>query len=131
MESSFTLAPVSRFPKWISLPPGYARDAVQVKLSYYSSPFPVDDAVFELTGQNDEKLATVTGKMCWHPEVEKKRNKSQYGSFDPDSYPYYVYVRANGALEVIEHLQGMTFRISDDPELVKAALESKECKKKW
>lgn len=124
VASVFTLAPESRLPKWLSLPEGDSRDAVTVKLYYYSSPLPVDDAVFELTDQNDTVLASVSGKMCWHPETERKRN--QKGGFDPDS-GYYVYVRINGVLEVIEHGKEQTFRISDDPKLVKEALESKTC----
>ena len=98
-----------------------------IKLYYYSSPLPVDDAVFELTDQYNNVLETVTGTMCWHPETEVKRK--QPGGFDPEKHPYYVYVRINGALEVIEHGNGQTFRISDDPKLVKEASESKECKR--
>jgi len=127
MASAFTLAPESRLPKWLSLPAEYSRDAIIVKLYYYSSPLPVDDAVFELTDQNDTILATVTGKMCWHPKTDEKRN--QHGGFDSDSDPYYVYVRINGVIEVLEHGKGQTFRISDDPKLVKEAIESKECKR--
>ncbi len=125
MESSFTLTPESRLPKWFPLPTGYTRDAVTVKSYYYSSPFPVDNAVFELTDQNDKLLMKATGKTCWHPETKKKRNK--YGGLDPDSYPHYVYVRVNGTLEVIEHIKGPTFRIIDDQKLFKEALESNEC----
>jgi len=127
MASAFTLAPESRLPKWLSLPAGYSRDAIIVKLYYYSSPLPVDDAVFELTDQNENILATVTGKMCWHPETNEKRK--QHDGFDSDLGPYYVYVRTNGALEVLEHEKGQTFRISDDPKLVKEAIESKTCKR--
>jgi len=67
------------------------------------------------------------GQRCWHPEMQKKRN--QYGGFDPDSYPHYVYIRANGVLEVIEHTTRPTFRIIDDPILVKEAVESNRCEK--
>jgi hypothetical protein len=96
-------------------------------LYYYSSPLPGDDAEFVLTDLNDKQLAAITGKMCWHPETIKKRN--QYGGLDVNPGAYYVYVRAKGILEVIEHIDQQTFRISDDPRLVKDALESKECKK--
>lgn len=126
MQSSFTLAPESRLPGWFSLPSGYARDAVTVNLYYFSSPFPVDDVELELTDRNDKKLAVVTGKMCW-PEMEEKRHKD--GEFDPDRHSYYVFVRANGKLEVLEHGNQSTFRISDDPELMKEAAESKKCNK--
>jgi len=127
MASAFTLAPDSRLPKWFPLPAGYSRDAIVVKLYYYSSPLPVDDAVFELTDRYDNILETVTGKMCWHPETGAKRD--QRGGLDSDSGPYYVYVRTHGVLEVLEHGKGQTFRISDDPKLVKEAIASKECKR--
>lgn len=127
VESEFKLAPESRLPKWFSLPAGYTKDDVTVELTYYSSPVPVDNAVFELVDRKGKKLSQVTGQMCWHPVMDKKRNKS--GGFDPDSYPHYVYVHAKGALEVIEHSRGSTFKITDDPVLVKEATESKRCEK--
>jgi len=65
--------------------------------------------------------------MCWHPETDRKR--SQHKGIDPDLGSYYVYIRINGVLEVLEHGKGQTFRISDDPKLVKEALESKACKR--
>lgn len=98
-----------------------------VELTYYSSPFPTDDTVFELVGRNGQKLAKATGQVCWHPLMDKKRNK--YGGFDLDSYPHYVYVRIHGMLEVIEHTKGPTFSITDDPVLVKQAAESNRCRK--
>lgn len=125
MESSFTLTPESRLPNWFSPPAGYTRDALTVKSYYYTPLFPVDNAVFELIDRNDKILVTATGKVCWHPETKKKRNK--YGGLDPDSYPHYVYVRVNGTLEVIEHIKGPTFRIIDDQKLIREALASHEC----
>jgi len=128
VESNFTLTPDSRLPKWFSLPSGYSRDMVTVELSYYSSPFPVEHTVFELVDQKGKILATVSGNMCLHPETKKKQNK--HGGFDPepDTYPHYVYVRVNGTIEVIEHIKAPTFRIIDDPKLIKEALESNDCK---
>lgn len=127
VESQFTLSPESRLPKWFSLPSGIARDDVTVTLKYYAPLVPVDDAVLDLTRENGEILSEVTGQRCWHPEMKKKRN--QYGGFDPESYPHYVYIRANGIVEVIEHTRGPTFRITDDPKLLKEALESTQCEK--
>ena len=127
LESQFTLAPESRLPKWFSLPVGFSRADVTVQLKYYAPLLPVDDVVLELSGRNGQKLSEVTGQRCWHPEMKKKRN--QYGGFDPDSYPHYVYIRANGVLEVIEHTTRPTFRIIDDPILVKEAVESNRCEK--
>jgi hypothetical protein len=127
VEAEFQLAPESRLPKWFALPAGYSRADVTVKLTYYSSPIPVDNAVLELVSLKGQKLSQVTGEMCWHPIMSKKRNKA--GGFDSDSYPHYVYVRAKGLLEVIEHTRGPTFKISDDPALVKEATESSRCDK--
>jgi hypothetical protein len=103
------------------------RRDVTVEITYYAPPFPVDNAVIELVSQNGRTLSRTTGEMCWHPTMEKKKN--QYGGFDPDSYPHYVYIRANGIVEVIEHIRAPTFRITDDPVLMKGALESKRCDK--
>jgi hypothetical protein len=98
-----------------------------VKLTYYSSPLPVDDAVFELVGRNGEKLSQITGQVCLHQVMNEKRNK--VGGFDPDSFPDYVYVRAKEMLEVIEHTRGPTFKMVDDPVLLKEATESNRCEK--
>lgn len=125
MESQFTLAPDSRLPKWFSLPDGYSRNDVTVEISYYSSPFPVDDTVVKLLDRNQRDLAQVTGESCFHPIMQKKRN--QYGGFDPDTYPHYAYIKSNKVIEVVEHMQGPTFRIVDDPMLLKEAVEAKQC----
>jgi hypothetical protein len=125
VESQFTLAPDSRLPKWASIPDTYSRSDVTVKLTYYAPPFPVDNAVIEFEDRNGKTLSNVTGEMCWHPIMEKKKN--QHGGFDPDSYPHYVYIRASGVVEVVEHIWGPTFRITDDPALTKAAKDARRC----
>ena len=127
VESQFTLEPDSRLPKWFSVPPGYTRSDVTVELTYYVPPFPVDNAVMELVSRNGRTLLKVTGEVCWHPVMEAKKN--QYGGFDPDSYPHYVYIRANEVVEIVEHVRGPTFRVKDDPVLLKGALEAKRCNK--
>jgi len=38
-------------------------------------------------------------------------------------------IRANGITEVIEHIRSPTFRVIDDPALLKAAVEAKRCDK--
>jgi hypothetical protein len=126
VESQFTLVPESRLPGWFSIPPGISRSDVTVRLTYYSpSSVQTDNAVLELMTSTGRQLSEVTGRMCWHPTMAKKRN--QHGGFDPDSYPHYVYIRVKGIVEVIEHVQGPTFRIIDDPTLVKGAQEAKGC----
>ena len=112
-------------PRWVSVPPEYSRNDVTVKLTYYAPPFPVDNVVIEYEGRNGKALSSVTGEMCWYPVMEKKKN--QHGGFDSDSYPHYVYIRAKGVLEVVEHVRGSTFRIMDDQALTKAATDALGC----
>jgi hypothetical protein len=109
------------------VPPGYSRGEVTVELTYYVPLFPVDNAVMELVARNGKTLSKVTGEVCWHPVMEKKKN--QFGGFDADSYPHYVYVRAKGIVEVLEHIRGPTFRVTDDPVLLKGAAEATRCDK--
>jgi hypothetical protein len=56
-----------------------------------------------------------------------KPKKNAHGGFDADSYPHYVYIRATGTLEVVEHVMAPTFRIVDKSELMKAGLQSETC----
>ena len=127
MESQFTLAPDSRLPRWFALPEGTLRSDVTVELTYYVPPFPVDNAILKLVDHNHRTIAKVTGQSCWHPIMDKKKNR--YGGFDPDSYPHYGYIVVNGVLEVFEHIAAPTFRVVDDPMLVKGAIEAKRCDK--
>jgi hypothetical protein len=99
---------------------------VVVTLKYYVPLVPVDDTVAELT-KDGKKLAEVTGYRCWHPEMSKKRN--QYGGFEPQSYPHYVYISVADVVEVVEHAGGPTFSISDDAGLKTEALKSAKCEK--
>jgi hypothetical protein len=131
-ESGFTLEPDSRLPKWFSLPSGYTREDVTVDIGFYTQLYDqrfvtIDDVVLIMYDRKRRFLSKVTGQRCWHPIMEKKRN--QYGGFDPDSYPQYVYIKANGIVEVLEHVKGPTLRISDDQELIKAAIEVTHCEK--
>ena len=127
VESQFTLEQDSRLPKWFSVPPGYTRSDLTVELSYYVPNFPVDNAVMELVSRNGRTLLKLTGEVCWHPVMKTKKN--QYGGFNADSYPHYVYIRVNGIIEIVEHVRGPTFRVKDDPVLLKGALEAKRCDK--
>jgi hypothetical protein len=127
VESQFTLDADSRLPKWIAVPAGVSRNELTVRIRYYVPPFSVDNTEIELLGKNGATLFKTTGEHCWHPVMEAKKNK--YGGFDPGSEPHYVYIRANGALEVVEHVRGPTFRITDDPMLIKQASEATRCNK--
>ena len=81
-ESSFELAPESRLPRWITLPPGYARADVSVTLNIYS--IPGLDARFILKDRQGKKLAGFHGKLT---------------TSDPS--PYTGVVSVNGRTEAI------------------------------
>jgi len=125
VESQFTLAPESQAPKWMTPPVGSTRSSLTVELTYYSPLFPVDDTVLKLKDLKGKTFSEVTGRNCWHPVMQGKRN--QYGGFDPDSYPHFVYLRIGSVTEVLEFKRGPTFWVVDDPVLEKQASESQEC----
>src|SRR5450631_14354 len=122
VESRFELAPDSRLPSWISLPSGTARADFSATLTHYT----VGESRIDVVDRQGHTVASVSGESCWHPVMKEKKNK--YGGFDPDSYPHFSYITANGIREVIEHRKmEPVFRISDDPKLRKAALEADHC----
>jgi len=125
--------PESRLPRWFVLPVGYARDDVTVKLTYYAPPVPVDDVVMELVDQrNNHTLSRITGKACWHSQIDGIKRNAQ-GGFERGSEPRYIIVSAAGKMEVIDHpASEPIFSITDDPALVQEANESLgrgECRK--
>jgi hypothetical protein len=126
VESTFTLDPDSRLPKWFSVPPGYSRADLKVQLDYYNSALSSDDAFFKLVNNKGKVMSEVSGKMCWHPVTAKKRN--QFGGFEPDSYPHYAYFQIHGITEVIEHSHSPVFKIIDDPVLLNEAVKAGQCK---
>jgi len=133
-ESHFRLASDSRLPRWFSLPSGYARNEVDVRLTYYVPPVPVDDVVVELVDQRtDASLSRLTGRACWHPQIDRVQRNSQ-GGFARGQEPRYTIVQAAGITEVVDHpVSGPIFQITDDPALVQEANESLqrgECRKK-
>ena len=113
LESSFDLAPESRFPRWFSIPQGFNRNELMVKIYYYSPLPPYSyDVKAELIGPLPEFriLERKTGKHRWHPDSERRGYQS---------YPGYVIASVNGIEEVIEHkAMGPIFYISDDPKLI-------------
>ncbi|MEO8466531.1 MAG: hypothetical protein ABI640_14395 [Gammaproteobacteria bacterium] len=122
VESQFTLNPASRLPHWFSVPDGYSRSDVTVRLTYYTE---LDPRIELLTTSSNKRLADVSGKDCTLPRTLSRKNAN--GGYDPDVYPMYVYIDVNGVREVVEHIMGPTIRIVDDPELVREANESREC----
>ena len=61
LSQAFELAPESRLPKWITLPPGFARADVSVTLNLYS--IPGLDARFILKDRQGKELAGFHGML--------------------------------------------------------------------
>jgi len=129
VESKFRLAPDSRLPVWFSAEKAAKPPNITVTLTYLTPSKNSNDAILEIMDAQGTSLGLVRGVVCWHPTTRSKRNK--YGGFDSDSYPHYTYVRANGALEVIEHRKmEPIFRISDEPQLRREAEAATDCDKR-
>ena len=100
VESQFTLDPSSRLPRWFTLPPGYARQDVTVRLTYYTM---LPPRIELLAGTRGRRLADITAdKSCWHPVTWAKRNT--FGGFDADSYPHYSYIDVGGVIEYLHSI---------------------------
>jgi hypothetical protein len=128
VEAKFTLATDSRLPRWFVNPANLQRADITVTLQYLTPSRENDDALLEMRDSHGQLLSSVRGQACWHPVMENKKNK--FGGFDSNSYPHYRYIKANGSIEVIEHRQmEPIFRISDDPDLKRAALAASTCDK--
>jgi hypothetical protein len=104
---------------------------VEVGLSYYVPPAPVDDTVVSVKDFSGRTLQTVTGVSCWHPATRRTLNGD--GTFTPAPLPHYVIVTVNASMEVVVHAhRDNVFSISDDPSVVGQARESiarGECRK--
>jgi hypothetical protein len=116
-ESSFDLAPASRLPRWIVLPPGLSRRQVSLKLDYYTSPVG-RTATFTLYDTNGRPLGMA---KCYlrgaHP---LKLNNSPPG-FAP-GYPVYEVVTVGEAADVVEHRAPEPFFHMTDDASVREAL---------
>ena len=113
--SKFSLAADSRLPVWFTLPKGVQRDDVIVTLSYVTTAVTPENTVMEMRSVNGEEISKIRAIECLHPIMEAKKNSK--GGFDPDSFPHYRIIRANGKTEIVEHRMEPIFRIVDDPSL--------------
>ena len=110
-ESSFSLAPESRLPKWFSLLPGQSRANVSVTMDYYIGPSG-RTATFTLRDSNGLVVAKVTGKQQGLEPLKRKEQLPGY----PNGYPSYEVISIGGVTEVIEHRQmEPIFYVTDDP----------------
>lgn len=136
IESNFELAPESRLPTWLQLPPGISRQDVSLSLYYYGPLIDsVDDTVFTVSvkGRNYQ---TLTGKHWWHPRT-KKQLDLYYGTTKQAEVYYatgYVVIQVNGEVDVIEHREYREqnrdpnvalFWMADDSQIVREGRASK------
>ena len=123
-EARFTLSPSSRIPKWFSLPSGYSRGDVSVRVTYYTSTDQTDDALFELIDMKGRVLSAVSGQHCWLQLGDWRQNPG-VGLYNfPYPHKVYQYIRIDGIVEVFGG--GM---VLDDASLHTAAEATKKCDK--
>ena len=110
-ESSFHLAPSSRLPRWIVIPPGLSRDQVSVTMDYYVLPFG-RTATFRLYDSHNQQRIKLSGHMRGdHPLTLKNPPPG----FAP-GYPTYEVITINGMSDVVEHrAMEPIFYMTDDP----------------
>jgi hypothetical protein len=109
-ESTFTLADQSRLPRWVTLPPGFARANVVLTMSYYTMPWG-DDARFILRDKNGNVMKKINGKVRCEKPFQLKSPLQQSGS----RYPMYEPITVNGTTEIIEHrTMEPIFYVTDD-----------------
>jgi hypothetical protein len=105
LESSFSLAPESRLPKWFEVPQGMSRSDLSVTLDYYST-FKESEAVFTLRRK---------GRI-----LNLKKVTAALGNETPKGYPAYVVVTVNGISDVIEYRKmEPIFYLTDDAKIWK------------
>lgn len=133
VESGFELAPESRLPTWLHLPPDVKRSDVEIALDYYVPPFPVDDTVFVIRVKG-RKYKEVTA-MSWHHPRTQKQLDAYYATEPrpPFPHPYYQVIEVDGQIDVIEHrdkaeqnrepLRAL-FWMCEDPEVLREARAS-------
>lgn len=112
-ESIFELAPESRLPQWIVIPPGLSRSEVKISMSYYISDRG-RTATFTVQDTKGRTVSTISGVVPGLAPYNPNGN--------PQGDPGYELVTVNGVSEVIEHRRmEPIFYINDDP-VIRSAL---------
>lgn len=110
-ESTFTLSPESRLPKWFRIPAGYDRNDLSVQVSYYAPWFGKTNIKAILVGPAPNNL-TIDKK---YGNIEKLSTTDKV-----TDYPGFLIANLGGVTEIIEHKKmEPIFYISDDPKLTK------------
>lgn len=127
VESNFELAPESRLPVWITIPPGKQRADVRVDLYYWGPVFDVANVelvVSSAPGWRPWGRTTVYGRSTTHPRSDPGillKGKRAYEIVDVD-----------GQVDVIEHRDyseqnrdktRALFWMCDDPDILREARE--------
>lgn len=110
-EASFYLLPESRLPKCFSLPAGSSREAVTVRLNYYSD----GRAELILLDKEENKIKVVNGQMVYQAPLHLPAWMEHSAECE------YELVALDGMRELIEHCEkAPSFHLSDDPAVWKA-----------
>ena len=113
MESSFTLAPESRLPKWLHIPEGVPREEVTVTMDYYVYPGE-RTATFTLHQGKSSWGSTnkITGVVRGSQPLQLKNPPPGF----PKGYPSYEVITVDGITDIIEHRRmEPLFYVTDDP----------------
>lgn len=117
VESSFVLAPESRLPRFVALPPGLTRADVSLEMSYYLKPWG-SGATFRVRS-GGRVLAKLNGRLKGSEPLQLKSPPPGF----PPGYPLYEVITANGVTEIIEHRKmEPVFYVSDDEAVRKELL---------
>ncbi len=102
-ESNFELAPESRLPIWMEVPPGTPREDLALKLFYYATSSDADENTV-LVSTIAGKTRKFTAQHWWHPRTQRQLDIF-YATEPRPEYPYpsYVVVNVAGQIDVIEH----------------------------
>ena len=110
IESSFTLAPESRLPKWFAST-GVPRSDAIVTMDYWIGPSGAT-ATFVLRDSRGRAFARVVGEVQGKGPVSLKPRDPT----DPIGYPLYEVITVDGVVDVIEHRRmEPVFYVTDDP----------------
>ena len=103
VESNFELAPESRIPIWLKVPPEARREDVSLELYYYAPPSEaVDNTV--LVAKTRGERQEFSGKHWWHPRTQRQLD-AYYATEPRPAYPSpaYVVVKVGEQIDVVEH----------------------------